>query len=169
MDINKAIKKASTVKRNDEEKPQLSHEELEKLMGLKSKTSLKTTTPLQKSKGQSLLKKNIQKTDKNDQDGHIKVPEPTQISPDLNLEGDEIKITQKAENLSKNIKNMDKNEDSLEIVPEPTNHGIEDVVECKITRAPGQSTDRGVHGGTPRGGRMSKFWAATSKYLETPQ
>ena len=84
-----------TVKRNDEEKPQLTHKELEKLMGLTSKNSSKTTPPLQKSKGKSLLKKNIQKTDKNDQDGHIKVPELTQISPDHGLEGDEIKITQK--------------------------------------------------------------------------
>ena len=85
------------MKRNDEEKPQLTHEELEKLMGLqlKSKISSKTTPPLQKSKEKSLLKKNIQKTDKNDKDGHTKVPKPTQISPDHNLEGDEIKITQK--------------------------------------------------------------------------
>jgi hypothetical protein len=83
------------VKRNDEEKPQLTHEELEKLMGLNTKNSSKTATPLQKSKGKSLLKKNIQKTDKNDQDVHIKVPEPTQISPDHGPEGDEIKITQK--------------------------------------------------------------------------
>ena len=85
------------MKRNDEEKPQLTHEELEKLMGLqlKSKISSKTTPPLQKSKGKSLLKQNIQKTDKNDKDGHTKVPKPTQISPDHNLEGDEIKITQK--------------------------------------------------------------------------
>ena len=64
-------------------------------MGLNSKNSSKTTPLVQKSNGKSLLKKNIQKTDKNDQDGHIKVPEPTQISPDHDLEGDEIKITQK--------------------------------------------------------------------------
>ena len=83
------------MKRNDEEKPQLTHEELEKLMGLNNKNSSKTTPPLQKSKGKSLLKNNNQKTDKNDQDGHIKVPEPTQISTDHVLEGDEINITQK--------------------------------------------------------------------------
>ena len=83
------------MKRNNEEKPQLTNEELEKLMGLKSNNSSKTTAPLQKSKGKSLLKKNIQKTDKNDQDRHIKVPEPTQISPDHGLEDDKIKITQK--------------------------------------------------------------------------
>ena len=85
------------MKRNDEEKPQLTHEELEKLMGLQleSKISSKTTPPLQKSKGKSLLKKNIQKMDKNDKDGHMKVPKPTQISPDHGLEDDEIKITQK--------------------------------------------------------------------------
>ena len=83
------------MKRNNEEKPQLTNEELEKLIGLTNKNTSKTTTPLQKSKGKSLLKNNIQKTDKNDQDGHMKVPEPTQISPNHGLEGDEIKITQK--------------------------------------------------------------------------
>jgi hypothetical protein len=40
---------------------------------------------------------------------------------------------------------MDKNEDSLKIVFEPTImsmvHGIEDVVECKIPQAPGQPTE----------------------------
>ena len=33
----------------------------------------------------------------------------------------------------------------------------------------GGLSDRGGHEGTPRGGRMSIFWAATSKYLESPQ
>ena len=33
----------------------------------------------------------------------------------------------------------------------------------------GGPSDSVGHGGTTRGGRMSKFWAATSKYLETPQ
>ena len=70
-----------TVKKNDEEKPQLTHEELEKLMGLQNKNSSKTTPPLQKqkTKGKSLLKKNIQKMENNNQDGHRKV---TTISDD---------------------------------------------------------------------------------------
>ena len=33
----------------------------------------------------------------------------------------------------------------------------------------GGPSDRGGHGSTLSGGRMSKFWAATSNYLETPQ
>ena len=79
------------MKKSDEEKPQLTNEELEKLMGIKNKISSKVTPPLQKQKSneKSLLKKNhIQKTENNDQDGHIKV---TTISDKLKEQNNKLK------------------------------------------------------------------------------